>query len=150
MERVHPREMGGLMAYAYFQNQAAWDAYHNAACAANAIPHPGYRASDNSTVMIDAQWTDAHVAPIQMKGTGNVTTWAARVPDADVATYGLNAIPDSAVVYGKDANGMPNGTVTVTVGGKTYVSEPLTINFRKQKPPTWTDPKTGTVYQTGA
>jgi len=139
------------MAWAYFQNQAAWDTYHNAVCAAQAIPRPGYRADDNSTVMIDAQWTDAHVAPIQLKGTGNVTTWAAQVPDADVATYGLNAVPDTAVTMGTDpVTGMPNGTYTATVGGKTYVQEPLTVGYRKQKPSTWTDPKTGTVYNTGA
>lgn len=135
--------MGDTLSYAYFQNQAAWDAYHNAACAAHAIPRPGYRADDNATVMVAECWTDAWVDPIQFKQAGNVTTWVARVPDADVATYGLTAIPDSAVVWNLD------GSATVTVGGKTYVSEPLTMNFRKAKPPTWTDPKTGTVYQTG-
>jgi hypothetical protein len=128
------------MAYAYFQNQAAWDTYHNAVCAAQAIPRPGYRADDDATVMLQNQWTDAWVDPIQFKQQGNVTTWVARVPDADVVTYALNAIPDSAVVFNAD------GTISVTIGNRTYVAEPTTLSYRKAKPPTWTDPKTGTVY----
>jgi hypothetical protein len=128
------------MSWAYFQNQAAWDSYHNAACVAHAIPRPGYRASNNTTVMLANQWTDAWVNPIQFKAQGNVTTWVAQVPDVDVTTYGLTAIPDTAVVFN------PNGTISVTVGGRTYVNEPLTMNFHKSKPPTWTDPHDGHVY----
>lgn len=127
--------------YAYFQNLAAWNTYHNAACADRGIPRPGYRADDNRTVMLDATWTDAWVDPIQFKAQGNVTTWAARVPDADVVTYGLtNTIPNSAVVFNVD------GTVSVTVGGRTYIAEPLTLTYRKAKPATWTDPRDGHVY----
>ena len=135
------------MSWAYFQNQAAWDAYHNAVCAAQAIPRPGYRADDNATVMMNAAWTTAWVAPIQVKGTGNVTAWVAKVSDADVLTYSLNAVPDSAIVAQTDATGMPTGVYVATVGGKQYVSEPLTFSYHKAKPPTWTDPHDGHVYQ---
>jgi hypothetical protein len=128
------------MSWAYFQNQAAWDTYHNAVCAANAIPRPGYNAADDTTVMLDNCWTDSWVVPMQMKGTGNVTTWIAHVSDEDVLTYGLNAVPDSAVVIAVD------GTITVTVGGKIYIQEPLSFNVHKPKPPTWTDPHDGHVY----
>ena len=134
------------MSYAYFQNQAAWDTYNNAVCADQAIPRPGYNAADNTTVMLDNCWTDSWVAPIQVKGQGNVTAWVAHVSDDDVLTYSLNAVPDSAVVMGVDANGMPTGVYTVTVAGKTYVSEPNTLSYKKAKPATWTDPHDGHVY----
>jgi len=128
--------------YAYFQNQAAWDTYHNAVCADHGIPRPGYRSDDGTTVMLDHCWTDSWVVPIQFKAQGNVTTWVAHVPDADVTTYNLqNTVPDSAVVYNI------NGTISVTVGGRTYVAEPLTMTYKKAKPATWTDPHDGKVYQ---
>ena len=129
------------MSWAYFQNQAAWDTYHDAACLANAVPRPGYNAANDTTVMLDNCWTDSWVVPIQFKRTGNVSTWVAQVPDADVVTYGLTAIPDSAVVTDPDT-----GIITVTVGGRTYVAEPLSFNVHKPKPPTWTDPHDGHVY----
>lgn len=132
------------MTWAYFQNQAAWDAYHNAACADNGIPRPGKLQSDQS-VQIPNCWTDAWVNPIQFKAQGNVTTWIAHVPEADVTKYNLtNTVPDSAVVQNR------NGTVTVTVGGRAYIAEPTTITWRKAKPATWTDPDTGKVYPVAA
>lgn len=134
--------MGNTVSYAYFQNQAAWDTYHNAVCAAQAIPRPGYRADDNTTVMLNACWTDAWVNPIQFKQAGNVTTWIAKVSDADVLTYNLTAIPDSAVVTDP-----LTGVMTITVGGKSYVAEPTTLTYHKAKPATWTDPHDGHVYQ---
>lgn len=130
------------MAFAYFQNLAAWNTYHDAACAAHAIPRPGYRSDNNTTVMLAAQWTDAWVDPMQIKQTGNVTTWVARVPDADVPTFNLTSIPDSAVV----ANTV-TGTISITVNGQTFVVEPTTITWRKPKPATWTDPHDGHIYQ---
>lgn len=133
--------MVDAVSYAYFQNLAAWNTYHDAACLAHAIPRPGYRSDDNTTVMLSSCWTDAWVDPMQIKQQGNVTTWVALVPDADVATYSLTAIPDTAVVFNLD------GTVSVTVGNKTYVVEPTTITWRKPKPATWTDPHDGHVYQ---
>lgn len=121
------------MTWAYFQNQAAWDTYSNAACADRGIPKPG-RIQATAAPAILNQWTDAWCDPIQVKGTGNVTAWVAHVPDADVVTYnlGLN-VPDSAVTW--DANGM----VTFTYQGRTYTGQAdVGFNWRKPKPATYT------------
>lgn len=130
------------MAWAYFQNQASWDAYHNAVCTAEGIPRPGKRRSDNA-VQINNQWTNASVDPIQVKGTGNVTAWVAHVPDSHIATYNISlSVPDSAVKFNAD------GMVTFTFNNRTYTGQPIVgFNWRKAKPSTWTDPDTGIVYQ---
>jgi hypothetical protein len=136
------------MAWAYFQNQAALDGYQNAVCADQAIPHAGYNQASGAAAILDC-WTDAFVAPIQLRGQGNVRTWAAQIPDAHVAQYdpvlGIT-VPDSAVVFGVAANGLPDGTVTVQ--GTTYTLEPNTLTYKKTKPATWTDPHTGKKYDT--
>jgi len=141
--------MGGvLMAYAYFQNQAAFDAYHNAVCADLTIPRAGYANAGLGAPAILNQWTDAWVSPIQIRSQGNVTTWAAHIPDAHVTQYdpvlGIT-VPDSQVVF-NGTNGVPNGTVTIQ--GQTYTLDPNTLTYKKTKPPTWTDPKTGITYNT--
>lgn len=132
------------MTWAYFQNQAAWDAYHNAACADHGIPHAGYRQSDGEPMVMEA-WTDAWNKPIQVKGTGNVTAWVAHVDPAEVTRYnlGLN-IPDSAVTFDQ-------GVVTFTYQGRTYTGQfngDVGFNWQKAKPTTWTDPNTGKKYDT--
>jgi len=130
------------MAWAYFQNQAAFDLYANKVCADQAIPKAGYLQSSGA-VQILHQWTDAWVEPIQVKSQGNVTTWIARIPDEHVTQYdpqlGITA-PDSAVVFNADG--------TVTVQGQVYTRDPNTLNYKKAKPATWTDPKTGITYNT--
>lgn len=131
------------MAWAYFQNQAAWDTYHDAVCAAQGIPRPGYLASDDATVMIDACWTDAWTDPLQFKAQGNVTTWIAQVSDEDVTTYNLTAIPDSAVVFPPLFSTDP---IKVTIGNRTYTVEPTTLAYRKAKPAIWVDPRTNISY----
>lgn len=129
------------MAWAYFQNQAAFDAYHNAVCADMAIPHAGY-SSNETVTQVSHQWTDAWVEPIQIKSQGNVRTWGVHIPDSHLVTYdpviGLTAL-DSEVVFNE------NGTVTVK--GQVYTLEPNTLTYKKAKPPTWTD-KYGVTYDT--
>jgi hypothetical protein len=130
------------MPWAYFQNQAAWDAYHNAVCAAQSIPRPG-RIQRTGGPAILSQWTDAWADPIQVKGTGNVTAWVAHVPDADLVTYNLTlSVPDDAVIVDQAAQ-----TVTFTFNNRTYTFQPAAgFNWRKAKPPTYTID--GHVYDT--
>lgn len=129
------------MTWAYFQNQAAWDTYHNAACADHGIPHPG-RIQRTQVPAILNQWTDAWCNPIQVKGTGNVTAWVAHVPEADVLTYnlGLN-VPDSAVTFNAD------GTITFRYQNKTYTSV-LDVGFTWRKPKPVTYSMDGHLYDT--
>ncbi len=135
------------MAYAYFQNQAAFDSYANAVCADQAIPHAGYLSSGAPAIL--NQWTDAWVAPIQVKSTGNVSSWAVHIPDAHLVQYaaflGLTT-SDSAVTF-NEVNGIPTGTVTIQ-GQGTFTLQANTLTYRKVKPPTWTDPHTGITYNT--
>lgn len=134
------------MAWAYFQNQAAFDAYANAVCTDQAIPKAGYRQSDQTT-QVQHRWTDAWVEPIQIKDQGNVTTWAAHIPDAHVTQYAAFlgiAVADSQVVFNGD------GTVTITGVApqpRTYVLELNTLTYKKAKPSTWTD-KYGVTWNT--
>jgi hypothetical protein len=130
------------MAYAYFQNQAAFDAYHNVVCADQGIPRPG-RFQHNDEPAILHQWTDAFITPLQIKNQGNVTTWAGHIPDSHVTQYdavlGIT-IPDSDVAF--------NSNGTVTVQGQLYTIDPLTLTYKKAKTPTWTDPNTNITYNT--
>lgn len=139
-----------VMVWAYFQNQAALDAYTNAVCADLKIPAAGYTNGGTGAPAILEQWTDAYVAPIQIKSTGNVTTWAAQIPDAHATQYdpvlGIT-VPDSAVTFNRGPNGQPDGTVTIQ-GQGTYTIEANTATYKKTKPATWTDPKTGITYNT--
>jgi hypothetical protein len=136
------------MAWAYFQNQGAWDAYHNAVCADLGIPRPGRNAASGEPAIM-ACWTDAWVDPIQVKGTGNVTAWVAQIPDEHVAEYGIAlSVPDGAVVRDPET-----GALSFSYGGKDYTVDPAAIafNWRKSKPPTVTmdnkvyDTSTGAV-----
>lgn len=134
------------MTWAYFQNQAAWDAYHNAKCADLAIPRAGYSGPGETTTQVLNQWTDAWVEPIQVKGTGNVTAWVAHVDPADVVKYslGLN-IPDNQVTTDP-----VTGLVSFTYQGRTYTgnpADPVGFPWQKSKPATWTD-KHGVTYDT--
>jgi hypothetical protein len=123
------------MSWAYFQNQAAYDAYHNAVCADQGIPRPGRRQSDQSPAILNC-WTDAWVEPIQLR-SGNVTTWAAQIPDSHAVTYDAVlgvVVADSQVVFNAD------GTVTITGVApqpRTFIQDPLTITWRKVKPATY-------------
>jgi hypothetical protein len=133
------------MVWAYFQNQAAYDAYHNAVCADQAIPRPGRIQSTQSPAILNC-WTDAWVEPIQLRGQGNVITWAAKIPDAHAVTYDAVlgvVVADSAVVFNAD------GTVTITGVApqpRTFIRDPLTITYRKVKPATYT--MDGVTYNT--
>jgi hypothetical protein len=133
------------MAWAYFQNQAAYDTYHNAVCADQAIPKPGRIQSTQAPAILNC-WTDAWVDPIQLRGSGNVTTWAAQIPDAHATTYdavlGI-VVPDENVVFNGD------GTVTITGVApqpRTFVQDPVSFTWRKAKPPTYT--MDGITYNT--
>ena len=124
------------MAYAYFQNQAALDAYHNAVCADLGIPKAGRTQSTQEPAVLN-QWTDAWINPIQIRSGGNVTTWAAQIPDSHVTLYdavlGI-VVSDSQVVFSAD-----HRTVTITGVApqpQTYTLDPVTITWRKTKPPT--------------
>jgi hypothetical protein len=127
------------MAWAYFQNQAAWNTYHNAVCAAEGIPKAGRNAASNEPAIMEC-WTDAFIAPIQIKSQGNVTTWAAQIPDAHVTQYDPQlgiTVPDSAVTF-SPANVTPS-TVTIAAGNPgagTYTLQPNTLTYKKAKPPT--------------
>jgi hypothetical protein len=133
------------MAWAYFQNQGAYDAYHNAVCADQAIPRPGRIHSSQAPAILNC-WTDAWVEPIQLRGSGNVTTWAAQIPDSHAAQYDAVlgvVVPDSAVVFNSD------GTVTITGVApqpRTFIRDPLTLTFKKTKPPTYV--MDGVTYNT--
>lgn len=120
------------MAFAYFSNQAAWTAYHDAACAAEQIPRPGRIQATQEPAILN-QWTNAYSDPVQVKGTGNVTAWVSHIPDADIARFGISLwVADSAVTFNED------GTISFTYAGKTYTSEPEPgFNWRKPKPPTY-------------
>lgn len=133
------------MAWAYFQNQAAFDAYHNAVCADLGIPKAGRNAASLEPAIMQ-QWTDAWVEPIQIRSQGNVTTWAGHIPDAHVTAYdpvlGIT-VPDSAVVFNL------GGTVTILPGNPgagTYTLDPNTLTYKKAKPPTVT--MDGKTYDT--
>jgi hypothetical protein len=131
------------MAWAYFQNQAAFDAYHDAVCADLAIPRPGRIQSSQAPAILN-QWTDAWVNPTQVhRSQGNVTAWVAQIPETHATQYdavlGI-AVPDSAVVFNVGPDGFPDGTVTITGVGpqpQTYALEPNTLTYRKVKPPTY-------------
>lgn len=84
-----------------FADQAAFQTYAAASCAAAGIPKPGQRQSDNTT-MLGNCWTQALVQPMLDNVTvlttdpltGKPTTWTggtivANVPQAHVALYGL-------------------------------------------------------------
>jgi hypothetical protein len=136
-----------MMAWAYFQNQAAFDLYHNKVCTDLGIPLPGRIQSDQSPAILN-QWTDSFIAPTQIKSQGNVTTWAARIPDSHVIQYAAQlglTTPDSSVVFNIGANGLPDGTVTIQ-GQGTYAINPNTLTYKKTKPPTYT--MDGHVYDT--
>lgn len=132
------------MPWVYFQNQAAWDTYHNAACADRGIPKPG-RIQATGEPAILHQWTDAWCDPIQFKQSGNVTTWVAKVPDEDVVRYNLGGfvVPDANVVFPPLGSTDP---ITVKVGNKTYMVEPTTMTWRKTKPATYV--MDGVTYNT--
>ena len=134
------------MAWAYFQNQAAFNAYHDAVCADLAVPFPG-RNQQTAEPAILAQWTDSWIRPIQIRNQGNVTTWAGQIPDAHSTQYdavlGI-VLPDSAVVFSADGK-------TVTVTGvapqpQVFTLDPLTLTYKKAKPPTYT--MDGKTYNT--
>jgi hypothetical protein len=125
------------MAWAYFSSQAAWDAYHDAVCADLGIPRPGRIQSDQSPAILNC-WTDAWVDPIQLRGQGNVTTWAARIPDSHAVTYDAvleTVVADSQVVFNGD------GTVTITGVApqpRTFTLAPVSFVWRKAKPARYT------------
>ena len=72
-----------MTAWVSFVDEAAFVAFHDAACADNAIPHPG-RNGATGEVDPDAQWTTAYTDPVIDAGEIK-----APVPAADVDTYGL-------------------------------------------------------------
>lgn len=111
----------------------AFNTYHTAACAANGIPKPGYRQSDN-VIQILNQWTTCWVRPI-VDGPTAFSPIKALVPDADVATYGLTTTT---------APNFPNNITGL--GGDTIQAYTGTVD--QTKPPTWTDPNTNIVYNT--
>jgi hypothetical protein len=133
------------MSWAYFQNQAAYDAYHNAVCTDQAIPRPGRIQSTQAPAILNC-WTDAWVEPIQLRGQGNVITWAAHIPDAHAVTYDAVlgvVVSDSQVVFNE------NGTVTITGVGPqpvTYALESTSFTWRKVKPATYV--MDGVTYDT--
>jgi hypothetical protein len=124
------------MLWAYFQNQAAWDAYHNAVCADQAIPRPGRIQASQAPAILNC-WTDAWVDPIQLRGQGTVITWAAQIPDSHAVQYDAVlgvVVTDEQVVFNED------GTVTITGVApqpRTFARDPLTITWRKVKPATY-------------
>lgn len=138
------------MPWVGFATKAAWQTFHDAACADLGIPRPGKRQSDGQ-VQLDAQWTDAAFAPTIVNAIINGTPRKVAVmfvPPAAVNRYNLagNVLSDPTVI--RDANGMPTG-VQVTYQGTDYLLQPVdgtAFPFRKPKPATWTDPDTGTVY----
>lgn len=112
------------MAWVVFANAAAFNTYHQAVCIAQAIPHPGYRQSDTALEIMN-QWTTSWVQPFYA-GPNVLSPIVAEVPDTDVVIYGL--------------------TLTSAPGiGATVTQYPSTAIA---KPPTWTDPNTGFVYNT--
>lgn len=140
------------MAWAYFQNQTAFDGYSNAVCADQQIPRAGYNQATQAPMILDC-WTDGWVEPIQLRGQGNVRTWAAHIPDAHLTQYaavlGLTTTDDQIVIGTgppPTGNGTPVGTVIVQ--GTSYTQQPNTLTYKKTKPATWTDPKTGITFDT--
>jgi hypothetical protein len=93
--------------------------------------------SDQSPAILNC-WTDAWVDPIQLRGQGNVTTWAARIPDSHAVTYDAvleTVVADSQVVFNGD------GTVTITGVApqpRTFTLAPVSFVWRKAKPARYT------------
>jgi len=80
-----PPRNGDLMALQWvkFTDQAAYNAYAAASCAAAGIPKPGQRQSDGTT-MLGNCWTTALIQPM-LDGS----TIVAQVPSTDIPLYGL-------------------------------------------------------------
>ena len=134
------------MPWAYFQNQGAWDTYHNAVCATLGIPRPGRIQSTQAPAILNC-WTDAWVEPIQIRSQGNVTTWAAHISDAEAVLYdavlGI-VIADNQVVFNAERTQV---TITgVAPQPQTYTIDPLTLTWKKTKPSTYT--MDGVTYDT--
>jgi hypothetical protein len=88
-----------MTTWVQFTDEAAFHAFHDAACSAHGIPHPG-RNVEAGTVELAEQWTTAYVEPLDDHGTVK-----AQVPEADVATYGLT--PTTAPLWFDPDTGEP-------------------------------------------
>jgi hypothetical protein len=134
------------MTWVLFPTRELFDSYHLAVCAEHGIPHPGKRADDNETVMIDETWTDAWV---DITGVFNATSGSyilVDVPPADVATYGLTVAPNEPTFPDPIANPEQTKTTILFEGAERTVFN-LAADTSQPIPPTWTDPDTGLVYQ---
>lgn len=103
--------------------------WHDARCAAEGIPHPGYVA-DSTTPALANAWTTAYVTPQQIDGRCCVT-----LADADVANDPTLATLE-VVTITLDADGKPDAEIVTPAPGVPYV---------QQIPPTWTDDE-GTAW----
>jgi hypothetical protein len=121
-----------------FADADAFNAWHDAECAVQGIPHPGYNAETGEPAITD-QWTTAAAAPIIVDGQVCMTTTDEQVAGDPV----LAALPTIVVKYpvpprsDVDENGVPASVIT----------EPE-WDWHQPLPPQWTDPNTGTTYST--
>lgn len=136
------------MPWVGFATRAAWTTFHDAVCSDMGIPRPGKRTSDD-VVQINNQWTEAAFVPIVLDVVINGNPrkiGILLVPPVVVTRYNLA----SNVISDPSNNG--DGTYTVTYNGNQYVvalaPDETNFPFRRPRPPTWTDPDTGIIYNT--
>jgi hypothetical protein len=55
--------MGGVLMWHQWPDLAAFTAWHDAACAALGIPHPGFNVASGE-IDEQAQWTTAYTSPV--------------------------------------------------------------------------------------
>lgn len=129
------------MTWVTFSDRASFDAYHLAACNVRSIPRPGYRQSNNSPQLM-GQWTNAWSDLFGVFTANAQQFLLANVPAADVATFGLTVVPNDPVIP------FPTGTRTILFLGSNRTIFSVAPDWQQPKPATWTDPNTGTTYDT--
>jgi hypothetical protein len=121
-----------------FANEGDFGAWHDTKRAELGIPAPGYDHEGNPAIL--EQWTTAVVEPRVIDGYWTVTLPAdqvaadATLKSLEVLTVKYPSEPGSPV----DANGSPISEIAVVPPEQ----------FHAPIPATWTDPATGTVYDT--
>jgi len=123
-----------------FANVSDYGAWHDETCAQYGIPYPP--RDENGAPLILATWTTAFAEPRLIDGYCTVAL-PADVIDADPT---LRALPVLTVRYPAEPGGTTddNGEPASDIGAPGEIGE----TYHQTIPPQWTDPETGTVYDT--
>jgi hypothetical protein len=130
------------MTWVTFPDRASFDAYHQAACAANGIPRPGKNAADNATVHIDHQWTDAWVNITGAFVAAPGAYLLVNVPPEDVTIYGLTVAPNPPRFPTPDDPRPPS----IVFNGASRNILTVAADWHQPIPTSWTDPVTHITY----